>query len=49
VQQLLQAGTGEPFAPAGRTFREWILISDRDPARWARLIDEALTFVRGKP
>jgi hypothetical protein len=23
VEHLIQAGAGEPFAPAGRTFREW--------------------------
>ena len=49
VQQLIQAGTGKPFAPAGRTFREWVLISDRDPARWAALIDEARAFAGGSP
>ena len=49
VQQLIQAGTGEPFAPAGRTFREWVLIGDRDLARWAGLIDEARAFGGGKP
>jgi hypothetical protein len=48
VQELITAGTGKPFAPAGRTFREWVLIDDRDPARWAALIDEARTFVGGR-
>jgi hypothetical protein len=49
VQQLIAAGVGKPFAPAGRTFREWVLIGDRDQARWAALIDEALAFVSGQP
>jgi hypothetical protein len=49
VEQLIQAGAGEPFAPAGRTFHEWVLIGDRDPARWAGLIDEARAFACGKP
>jgi hypothetical protein len=49
VEQLITAGTGKPFAPAGRTFREWVLIDDRDPARWTELIDEALAFVGGSP
>jgi hypothetical protein len=49
VQQLIHAGAGKPFAPAGRTFGEWIVIDDRDPARWAGLIDEARVFVAGKP
>jgi hypothetical protein len=49
VEQLIQAGAGQPFAPAGRTFREWVRISDRDPACWAGLIDEARAFAVGKP
>ena len=48
VEQLIAAGTGKPFAPAGRTFREWVLIDDRDPDRWTELIDEALAFVEAK-
>ncbi|HEY2288180.1 MAG TPA: MmcQ/YjbR family DNA-binding protein [Streptosporangiaceae bacterium] len=48
VQQLIDAGTGQPFAPAGRTFREWVLIDDRDPDRWAELIDEAWAFAGGR-
>jgi hypothetical protein len=45
VQELITTGIGKPFAPAGRTFREWVLIDNRDPARWAALIDEARTYV----
>jgi hypothetical protein len=47
VTQLIDIGIGKPFAPAGRTFREWVLISDRDETRWAELINEARTFVGG--
>jgi hypothetical protein len=49
VAQLIEDGVGRPFAPAGRTFREWVLIEDRDETRWAELIDEAHAFVRGNP
>jgi hypothetical protein len=49
VQELIGTGVGKPFAPAGRTFREWVLIEDRDPARWTQLIDEARAFVSGNP
>jgi len=49
VTQLIADGTGKPFAPAGRTFREWVLIDDRDKARWTELIDEARQFVGGSP
>ena len=48
VRQLIQSGGGQPFAPAGRAFREWILIADRDPARWTQLIDEARVFAGEK-
>ena len=44
VQQLTATGAGKPFAPAGKTFREWVVIGDRDPARWTTLIDEARAF-----
>lgn len=47
VEQLIADGVGKPFTPAGRTFGEWVLIDDRDEARWAELIDEARTFVNG--
>ena len=42
------AARGKPFAPAGRTFREWVLIDDRDQTRWAELIDEARAFAGGR-
>jgi hypothetical protein len=48
VDQLVAAGVGKPFAPAGRTFREWVLIDDRDEARWVALIEEAREFVAGQ-
>lgn len=49
VEQLVAAGAGKPFAPSGRTFREWVVIDTRDEARWAELIEEARTFVAGLP
>lgn len=49
VEQLIRAGAGKPFAPAGRTFLEWVLVGARDPAMWAELIDEARAFAGGKP
>ncbi|NUP46847.1 MAG: hypothetical protein HOW97_05960 [Catenulispora sp.] len=48
VEQLITAGVGRPFAPAGRTFREWVLIDDRDKTHWTELIDEARAFAGGK-
>ncbi len=48
VKELIDAGVGEPFAPAGRTFREWVLVRRRDEAMWASLMDEARLFVIGQ-
>ena len=45
VRELIDAGTGEEFAPAGRTFREWVVVVDDDPALWRALMHEARQFV----
>lgn len=47
VNELIDAGQAEPFAPAGRRFKEWALITDRDEARWQQLLNDAITFVKG--
>lgn len=48
VDELIAAGTGLPFAPAGRRFREWVQIPGRDEDLWQALLDEARAFVGGK-
>lgn len=45
VGALIEAGEGRPFAPAGRVFKEWLLIPDRDERRWGALLEEAYAFV----
>ncbi len=47
VDDLIDRGVGEPFAPAGRRFREWVSIPERDPVRWEALMADALDFVSG--
>lgn len=47
VAELVESGTGESFAPAGRVFKEWVLFDDRDADRWLELVHEAQVFVRG--
>ena len=47
VIELVKEGVGEPFAPAGRVFKEWMAVSDRDTRLWITLMDEALEFVGG--
>ena len=44
VKELIDTGQAQPFAPNGRTFREWALIPDADEAIWTALIEEARTF-----
>ncbi len=46
VSELVSDGVGEPFAPAGRVFREWVRVPTRDDDRWRSLMDEALEFNR---
>lgn len=49
VTDLIEQGLGEPFSPAGRTFKEWILVRDRDPERWQQHISEARIYALGEP
>ena len=44
VAQLIADGTGEPFAPNGRVFREWATIPDPNRRLWGRLLAEARDF-----
>jgi hypothetical protein len=47
VTQLIDAGEGRPFAPAGKVFREWVLLTGEEEERWADLIEESIDFVEG--
>lgn len=44
VRQLIDTGHGQPFAPAGRAFREWVSITAPDRYRWQRLLTEARDY-----
>ena len=44
VEALIDAGEGEPFAPNGKVFREWVSVPTPDASSWARLLAEALDF-----
>jgi len=46
VAELVADGRGEPFAPAGKVFREWVSIPIADQALWRALLAEAVKFVR---
>lgn len=47
VGQLIAAGVGEPFAPAGRTFREWVALPHPDRRQWRDLLTEARDHATG--
>jgi hypothetical protein len=44
VSALIARGGGEPFAPAGRVFREWVALPRTDRRRWRTLLNEAKQF-----
>lgn len=46
VDELLGSGLAEPFAPAGRRFKQWAAVLPQQAASWAALLDEARTFAR---
>ncbi|MCP3935802.1 MAG: hypothetical protein GY708_10565 [Actinomycetia bacterium] len=45
VDELVAAGTGRPFAPAGRVFREWVSVPEPDVDLWRLLLAEGVVFV----
>jgi hypothetical protein len=47
VAELIDGGTGQAFAPAGKVFKEWVLVEDFDESTWEALIRESVGFVTG--
>jgi len=45
VAELIEQGHGQPFAPAGKVFKEWVSIPKRDRRRWRSLLREGIAFV----
>ncbi|MDH3293915.1 MAG: hypothetical protein OER95_06290 [Acidimicrobiia bacterium] len=48
VAAEIAAGSGEPFAPAGKVFKEWLAVIDLDEDRWRNLLSDGVDFV-GRP
>jgi hypothetical protein len=48
VKELIAEGKGQAFAPAGKIFREWIQVSERNARYWKDLMQEAKDFARQK-
>ncbi|MFZ5896245.1 MAG: hypothetical protein ACOY0T_34640 [Myxococcota bacterium] len=47
VIQLIDAGVGQPFGPAGKIFSEWVSVPEVDRRRWRQLLREGVEFVGG--
>ena len=45
VDELIEQGEGRSFAPAGKIFREWVLVERHDEALWPQLLRESVAFV----
>ena len=45
VAELIEQGVGQPFAPAGKVFKEWVSVPNRDRRRWRSLLREGIAFV----
>ena len=46
VAELIDDGHGEPFAPAGKVFGEWVSIPMVDSDLWQQVLAEAVDFAR---
>ena len=47
VAELIDQGAGQPFAPAGKVFREWVELPALDETTWEALLAESISFVDG--
>jgi len=45
VAELIEAGVGKPFGPAGKVFKEWLSVPNPDRRRWLQLLREGIDFV----
>jgi len=45
VAEIVDAGEGETFAPAGKVFKEWLAVTALDEDRWRALLREGIDFV----
>jgi hypothetical protein len=46
VEELIEIGVGEPCAPNGRRFREWVGIRSAEEDLWMDLLNDSIDFVR---
>ncbi len=46
VSARIERGEGQPFAPAGKAFREWLATASTSEAEWRSLLADARSFAR---
>ena len=44
VAECVASGEGEPFAPAGKVFKEWLRVPWSEREHWGARIEEAYAF-----
>lgn len=50
VNELVRTGSGRPFAPNGRVFKQWVACPALARESWTDLLNEAKVYVdRGQP
>jgi hypothetical protein len=49
VAELIDAGVGEPFGPAGKVFKEWLSVPTPNRRLWRELLQEGVAFVGRSP
>lgn len=45
VAELVEDGSGKPFGPGGKIFKEWLSVPTQDRKRWHALLREGVEFV----
>ncbi|MFT7597333.1 MAG: hypothetical protein ACI8TP_000251 [Acidimicrobiales bacterium] len=45
VGELIEAGTAESFAPAGKVFKEWAAVMTYNEDLWRSLLHESISFL----
>lgn len=45
VAELIDEGTGQPFGPGNKIFKEWLSVPKPDRRRWRALLREGIEFV----
>ncbi len=48
VAEIVLSGGGQPFAPAGRVFKEWVALPEPEAERWRELLREGIVLAAAR-